>query len=285
MSTMRLMWSLALLALPSLAAAQAVPASTICLTMRMYVEGKSYPFPAGTDSAMTERFSKLGYRPAPCNSAQIRLSLEVRLTGETEETGKVTITADGTNGNHPGHYQTQMSAKLFTQNMAANMGQALVTVLNDVDPQYTKRVFDANSGTNPAKVSASQRTICSHLRLFTSDKEVSLPGQIDHMQDEFFAETGYQPTTCDKAQIKLESEMRFTEAVAGGRMTLLITGKTGQRTETDHMDFSGDDWKNNRNTVLAQMNLGLIIVLDKIEPGYMAKYNEWLRKRLQAPVK
>ena len=104
----KLMLSLALLTLPSVAAAQALPAYTICLTMRMYADGKSYVFPAGTDSAMTEKLSKLGYRPAACNSAQIRLALEVRLSGETEESGKVTITADGTNGNQPAHYQTQM---------------------------------------------------------------------------------------------------------------------------------------------------------------------------------
>jgi hypothetical protein len=284
MSIMKLMWSLALLALPSLAAAQTDPASTICLTMQMYVEGKSYPFPAGTDSAMTERLSKLGYRPAPCNSAQIRLSLEVRLTGQTEETARATITADGTNGNRPAHYQTAISGKLFVQGMGASMAEPMVRVLNELDPLYTKRVFDANR-TNPPNVSASPKTICSQLRLFTSDKEVNLPDQINHMQDEFFAETGFQPTTCAKAQIKLESEMRVTEAGADAGIKLSIIGRSGQRTETYHLDFSGDDWKNNRNTVLAQINLGLIVVLDKLEPGYMAKYNEWLRKRMQAPLK
>ena len=279
-----------MLALPSLALAQALPASTICVTMRMYAEGKSYPFPGVTDSEATEKLSKLGYRPAPCNSAQIRLSLEVRITGQTEETAQVTITADGKNGSRPGHYQTQIPAKQFAQTMAENVGRAMVTVMTEIDPDYTKRVMDAAGvrGQNSPNTTVSAKTVCTSYRMFMSDKEVNLPDEINHMEDGFFAETGYQPTTCDKAQIKLESEMRFTQSGTDApiKIGFFVTGKSGQRTEKYQMDFTGDEWTKNRENVLAQMGLGMMVVMDKIEPGYMAKYGEWVGKQqLQAPPK
>ena len=234
---------------------------------------------------MTEKLSKIGYRPAACATAQIRISIEMRVTGDSEETGQIKISIDGKNGSRTGHYDKQISAREFHGNhtqMIQSMGVGMASVMAQVDPEYPKKVLEA-SGLQPQD-SGNQKTVCTSYRMFMSDKELNLPDQFNHMLDEFFTEAGYRPTTCEEAQIALTSEMRFVGDVPV-KVNLLFTAKSAERTEKYHMEFTDDEWQKNRENVMAQMGLGMMIVMDKIEPGFMAKYGEWVQKQGQTPGK
>ena len=117
---------------------------TLCVTYRMYLNGEAVPLPQGYDRLMTEKLSTMGYRPAPCGTAQIRLSVAMRITGQTRENTTVLIFVDGKNGARSGHYQTQFSGREYeaqpTQ-MIQSMALGLGSVMVEIDPEYTQKAL------------------------------------------------------------------------------------------------------------------------------------------------
>jgi hypothetical protein len=117
---------------------------TLCVTDRMYLNGQAIPLPQGYDRMVTEKLSKVGYRPAPCSTAQIRLSLEFRMTGRSEKDAQVNISIDGANGSRVGSYRTQISGRQFESDhakMVESMALALGGVMVEIDPDYPRRLL------------------------------------------------------------------------------------------------------------------------------------------------
>jgi hypothetical protein len=250
----------------------------------MYVKDTPVPTTAGYDQMMAEKLSRMGYSAATCATAQILVSMEMRVTGDNEETGRVMLSIDGKNGSRKGHYDNTITAADFHQNherVIQSMGLGLAGVMAQIDPEYPKKVSQV-SGVQPH--STSQRTICISYHFFMEDKELPLGDQFNHLLDKFFTDSGYRPTTCEEAQIKLTGDMRFT-GDPPSRASILFTAKSAGRSEQYSMEFTGDEWRNNRATIMTQMSLGMLVVMDRIEPGYLTKYGEWVQKQVESPEK
>lgn len=117
---------------------------TLCVTDRMYLNGQAIPLPQGYDRMMTEKLAKIGYRPAPCSTAQIRLSLEFRMTGRSEKDAQVNISFDGRNGSRVGSYRTQISGQQFESDhteMTQSITLGLGSVMVKIDPDYPRRLL------------------------------------------------------------------------------------------------------------------------------------------------
>lgn len=117
---------------------------TLCVTYRMFLNGEAVPLPQGYDRLMTEKLSTMGYRPAPGATAQIRLSIEMRITGQTRENTTVLISVDGKNGARTGHYQTHFSGLQYEADptqMIQSMALGLGSVMVEIDPAYTQKAL------------------------------------------------------------------------------------------------------------------------------------------------
>jgi hypothetical protein len=127
------------------AADDAKASPTLCLTYRMYLNGQAVAMPQGYDRMMTEKLSKMGYRPTPCATAQIRLSIDMRIVGETRENTRVDMSIEGRYGSRTGHYQTHFSGQQYEEDpthLVQSMALGLGSVMVEIDPDYTQRLLE-----------------------------------------------------------------------------------------------------------------------------------------------
>jgi len=135
----------ALLSVAHAAGDDAKGSPTLCLTYRMYFDGQAVPMPQGYDRMMTEKLAKMGYRPAACTTAEIRLPVDMRIVGETRENARVNMSIEGRYGSRTGHYQTYCSDQQYEEDptrLVQSMALGLGSVTVEIDPAYTQRLLE-----------------------------------------------------------------------------------------------------------------------------------------------
>jgi hypothetical protein len=119
---------------------------TLCLTYHVYLNGQPFPMPKGFDRMTTEKFSRIGYRPAPCTTAQIQLSMAMRITGETRENTRIRTSINGKNGHRTGHYEADISGQQYDEDPSAWVQSTALgfgSVMVQIDPDYPAKAMDA----------------------------------------------------------------------------------------------------------------------------------------------
>lgn len=94
---------------------------------------------------MIERsLAKMWYRPAACTVAQVRLSIEMRITG-TQDRPRVTLSIVGKSGVHVGKYSTEFSGDQFETDhdrMITAMALGFSSVMEQVEPGYAQKLLE-----------------------------------------------------------------------------------------------------------------------------------------------
>ena len=122
------------------------PRPTVCVTYRFFMMGREMPMSAGYNERVAAAFEHLGYRAAACSIAQLKFSMEMRLTGSYPDHMDVAIAIEGRKGPSSGYFHIQYSDPV-----------------GDSDPSRGDRVvIPANRG-RAADCGSKDRSKCAEL--------------------------------------------------------------------------------------------------------------------------
>jgi len=124
---------------------------------------------------------------------------------------------------------------------------------------------------------AQQKTMCTGFRVYILDQEVPMP-EVARMLDQSIAALGYRPAPRMLAQVRLAFEMRvhLDPRLPDGdpTMAVAITGMSGSRVHRWRSEFTAADWESRRDHIQGLLAVGLLTVMENIEPGFTSKLME-----------
>lgn len=118
--------------------------TSICVTSRLFILSTEVKLPPENDRGIEASLAPIGFWPAPCSIAKIRLLVETRIVGPLDRP-RATFSIVGRSGGRVGLYNTEFPAEQIVKDedhLIAVIALGLSSVIEQVDPGYTSRLAE-----------------------------------------------------------------------------------------------------------------------------------------------
>ena len=118
--------------------------TTICTTYRLFVFDTQVKLPPEYNQMIEKSLAKMWYRPVACSVAQVRLSIEMRISG-TQDSRHVGVSILGQSGARSGKYATEFAGDQFESDhdrMIAALALGFSSVMEQIEPNYAQKLLD-----------------------------------------------------------------------------------------------------------------------------------------------